>query len=154
MGTVQKSLRIPPETVREIEQLAVESGLDFSAAANQLLEEAVRMRRCPGVVFTSGPTGRRATLAGTGLDVWEVIATYKNLNEDEKRLHKAYHRLTPPQLRIALAYYALYPREINARLKRNAAWTPAALRKRHPALMPLCNGARAGKYQNRGRQPA
>lgn len=136
MASVQKSLRIPGETIRAIEQLAAESGLDFSAAANQLLEEAVRMRRCPGVVFTSGPSGRRASLAGTGLDIWEIIATYKSLDGNEKRLRKAYHWLTEPQIRTALAYYALYPEEIEALLRQNEAWTSASLRERHPGLIP------------------
>lgn len=143
MATIQKSLRIPPETLREIEQLAAEAGVDFSTAANQLLEEAVHMRRCPGITFTSGPSGRRATLAGTGLDVWEVIATYKALNEDEKRLRKAYHWLTEAQLRAALAYYALYSHEIDARLKQNATWTSVSLQKRHPALIPRASASKA-----------
>ncbi|HEY3130156.1 MAG TPA: hypothetical protein VGL91_11915 [Acidobacteriota bacterium] len=134
MGTVQKSLRIPPETLREIEQLAAEAGIDFSTAANQLLEEAVRMRRCPGIVFTSGPSGRRATLSGTGLDVSEVIAAYKGLGKNINRLDRAYHWLSEAQLRSALTYYSLYPRDINARLKRNEAWTSSSLRKRYPAL--------------------
>ena len=134
MGTVQKSLRIPGETQRAIEELAAELGLDFSAAANQLLEEAVRTRRCPGIVFTSGPSGRRATVAGTGVDVWEIIATYRGLGEDQGRLRKAYHWLTEPQLRAALAYVELYPGEIEARIKRNESWSQTSLRARHPAL--------------------
>lgn len=135
MASVQRSLRIPQEMVGAIKELAAESGLDFSAAANQLLEEAVRMRRCPGIVFTSGPAGRRATLAGTGLDIWEIITTYKSLDENERRLRKAYHWLTEAQVRAALAYYALYPEEIDAHLKQNEAWTEGSLRKRHPGLI-------------------
>jgi uncharacterized protein (DUF433 family) len=136
MGTVQKSLRIPDETARAIEQLGAEGGLDFTTAANQLLEEAVRMRRCPGIVFTSGPSGRRATVAGTGLDVWEIIATRNSLGGDARRLRKAYHWLSEPQLRAAEAYYTLYPQEIDARLKQNESWTPTSLRTRHPAVTP------------------
>jgi predicted DNA-binding protein len=30
MGGIQKSLRLPPETLREIEQMAKETGRDFS----------------------------------------------------------------------------------------------------------------------------
>ena len=135
MGSVQKSLRIPADTVREIEQLGAQSGVEFSAIANQLLEEAVRMRRCPGIVFSSGPSGRRATVAGTGLDVWEIVATHKSVGDDTRRLRRSYHWLTEPQLRAALAYAALYPDEIGARLRQNESWTPAALRTRHPALI-------------------
>jgi len=72
-ATITKSLRIPKETVQEIERTS--RGRDFSAAAIELLNEALKMRRCPGILFADGPTGRRARVAGTGLDVWEVIAT-------------------------------------------------------------------------------
>lgn len=146
MATVQKSLRVPRETAEAIEELGAESGLDFSAAANQLLEEALRIRRCPGIVFTSGPGGRRATIAGTGLDVWEVIATYKSLGRSERKLREAYHWLSEPQLRAALAYYALYAEEVDARLARNGSWTPASLERRHPAL-----DARSSRPRKRGR---
>ena len=46
------------------------------------------MRRCPGIVFTEGVNGYRIRIAGTGIEVWEVIASYKNVDEDFKRLHK------------------------------------------------------------------
>src|SRR6266566_8016901 len=107
----------------------------FSATANQLLEEAVRMRRCPGIVFTHGPSGRRATVAGTGLDVWEIVATYHGLGRSERRLRMAYDGLTEPQLRAALAYYAQYPAEVDARLRREASLSAASLERHHPALV-------------------
>jgi hypothetical protein len=74
--TVQKSLRIPRETFDDIEKIASETGREFSAIAKDLLAEAVKMRRCPGIVFVNGVRGRKAKIAGTGLDVWEIIATY------------------------------------------------------------------------------
>jgi len=134
MASVQKSLRIPRRIAEEIEDLGAEAGLDFSGVANQLLEEAVRMRRCPGIVFRAGPSGPRATVAGTGIDVWEIIATYQAVGRAERRLRKAYHWLTEPQLRAALTYYRLYPDEIDERLRRDAVITPEALRRRFPAL--------------------
>ena len=66
-ATVQKSLRIPSRTATEIERIARESGREFSAVANELFEEALRMHRCPGIVFAEGTTGRRARVAGTAL---------------------------------------------------------------------------------------
>ena len=133
-ATRQKSLRIPNSTAEAVEALAVENGTDFSAAANQLLDEAIRMRRCPGIVYTSGPSGRRATLAGTGLDVWEIVATHRSVGCDERRLSKVYHWLDEPQLRVALAYYGLYRDEIDARIACDDAWTPEEVHRRHPAL--------------------
>lgn len=135
MATVQKSLRIPEEIGKAVEELADASGRDFSAVANELLAEAVKMRRCPGIVFADGPWGRRARLAGTGLDVWEVVATSQGVKGDFKRLRRAYHWLTEPQLRAALGYHAAYPEEIDRQIARNAAWTRERLADRHPTLV-------------------
>jgi len=126
---------IPIEVTREIEHLAEASGRDFSSMANELLAESVKVRRCPGVIFADGPSGRRARLAGTGLDVWEVIAAYKSLNRDLVRLRQAYHWLSDAHLRAALGYYAAYPEEIDGQIARNEAWTPGRLAERHPSLV-------------------
>jgi len=66
------------------------------------------MQRCPGIVFSEGTRGRRARISGTGIEVWEVIATWKGIDEDFGRLRKAYHWLTEQQLRSALGYYRVY----------------------------------------------
>lgn len=81
------------------------------------------MRHAPGVFFVDGPAGRRAALAGTGLDVWEIIATWRACGQDFDQLRGSYGWLTEPQLRAALTYYDLYPQEIDARLEREAEWT-------------------------------
>jgi len=65
MRAVQKSLRIPQETLEEIEKIAHMSSTDFSSIAKDLLTEAIKMRRCPGIVFADGVSGRRARIAGT-----------------------------------------------------------------------------------------
>jgi len=132
MGAVQKSLRLSEETVKEIDKLAKERGEDFSATAKNLLEEAIKMRRCPGIIFALGVSGRRARVAGTGIEVWEIIAN--SSNRDQKRLLQAFHWLTPRQIKAALGYYAVYPAEIKALIARNEQWTEETLEKRHPAL--------------------
>ncbi len=134
MGAVQKSLRIPQETVKEIERIANESGLDFSAIAKDLLSEAVKMRRCPGVIFADGVTGRRARVSGTGLEVWEIVATYKSVKNNFERLQKAYHWLTEQQLRAAIGYYSSYPEEIDRQIKQNESWSPKKVLEHYPFL--------------------
>lgn len=134
MSTVQKSLRIPTEVSKAVEELAELAGRDFSAMAVELLAEAVKLRRCPGILIADGPSGRRARIAGTGLDVWEVIATYENLKRDPERLKQAYPWLSEAQLRAALGYYAAYPEEIERRIAVNERWTPERLRAQHPSL--------------------
>jgi hypothetical protein len=80
-----RGLRLPEELQDEIEREMRLRGATFSEVATSLLREAVRMRRVPGIVFMDGPVGRRASIAGTGLDVWEVIATFKSVEEDRRR---------------------------------------------------------------------
>ena len=134
MATVQKSIRLPEEAVKEIEALASGTDKDFSSIARDLLIEAVKMRRCPGITFADGPTGRRAKIAGTGIDIWEFIATFKGLGENFDKLRKSYHWLSDQQIRSALSYYALYPDEIEEKITRNEDITQVQITKRFPFL--------------------
>jgi len=134
MRAVQKSLRIPQETLEEIEKIAHMSSSDFSSIAKDLLAEAIKMRRCPGIVFADGVSGRKARIAGTGLEVWEIIATYKGVNENFTRLQRAYHWLTEQQVRATIGYYTTYPEEINRQIKLNESWSKETVAKDYPSL--------------------
>jgi len=79
----------------------------------QSLIEADRMRRIPGIVFADGAAGRRARIAGTGIEVFEVIQQYLNVDRDWGQTQETYHWLTPEQLSAAIAYYTAYPEEID-----------------------------------------
>jgi uncharacterized protein (DUF433 family) len=134
MPGVQKSLRLPKETLTEIEQIAEETGRDFSAVAKDLLAEAIKMRRCPGIVFAEGVSGRRARVAGTGIEVWEIISTYRSVGKSLTRLKKAYHWLSMEQLRATLGYYSVYPEEIDRQIDQNENWTESKIKGRHPFM--------------------
>jgi uncharacterized protein (DUF433 family) len=121
---------------REIERDAQLRGQSFTSTTSEMLAEAVRMRRVPGVVFTDGPAGRRATVAGTGLDVWEVIATWKDVGEEWGAMRESYDWLTDFQLRSAVAYYKIYPEEIDARLAVEERWTGKRVKSELPFLSP------------------
>lgn len=134
MPGIQKSVRLPAETLKEIEQIVKETGMDFSSITKDLLTEAIKIRRCPGIVFVEGVRGRRARVAGTGIEVWEVIATYQSVGDNFKRLKKAYQWLSPDQLRAALVYYAMYPEEIDRQIEKNEGWNANKIRERYPFL--------------------
>ena len=134
MGSVQKSMRIPEKMLKEIQAIARESGKDFSAMTKELLEEAVKMHRCPGIVFSEGVSGKRARIAGTGLEVWEIISNYKSVCQNFERLQTAYHWLTELQLRAAFGYYRAYSVEIDQLITQNESWTTDSIRKRYPLL--------------------
>jgi len=124
MTTKAKGIRISEALEREIERESEACGKSWSSTTAELLEEAIRMRRAPGIVFADGPAGRRAVMAGSGLAVWEIVATWRDGHEDDGELRKSYPWLTEPQIRSALGYYQLYLQEIDARLEREAHWTP------------------------------
>ncbi len=134
MATIQKSIRLPEEAVKDIEALASVTGKDFSGVARDLLIEAVKMRRCPGITFADGPTGRRARIAGSGIDIWEFVTMFKGLGENYDKLKETYHWLTEQQIRSAFSYYALYPAEIDEKTASNKDITQEQVFKRFPFL--------------------
>ena len=81
------------------------------------------MAEHPGIIFRSGPTGRRAALAG-GPDVWEVIRTVKSAHAAEPRLDRddlvsLVSDNTGIALRLvttAVRYWAAYPDEVDAEI--------------------------------------
>lgn len=133
MASTAKGLRVPEHLERAIEREMERTGSrEWSTTVLELIDEGIRMRRAPGIVFMDGPAGRRAVVAGTGLDVWEIIATWREIGEDYGRLKASYDWLTEPQLRAALSYYELYPAEIDVRLETEASWTPERVRRELP----------------------
>jgi hypothetical protein len=109
-----------------VEQLKAEAGVrhvSSSALAEELIEEGLRTRRHPLVVFRDGPSGRRAGLGG-GPDVWEVIAGMVGGDvPTDARIERAVDvfGLTPRQVGTALDYYADFAAEIDAEIAANLA---------------------------------
>ncbi|MGC2064146.1 MAG: DUF433 domain-containing protein [Thermodesulfovibrionales bacterium] len=125
MSTIQRSFRIKEPLLQEIER--IRKNKPVNAVANELLEEALKMRRCPGIIFAEGVTGRRARIAGTGVEVWEVIYEYQIVSKDIEALKKALPHLPERQLIAALNYYSAYSQEINELIKSNEAITPESV---------------------------
>lgn len=136
MSTVQKSLRMSEPLAQAITDVAEATGRDFTSVATELLSEAIAMRRCPGIAFMEGTTGRRAIIAGTGIDVWEVVYVYEHASRDFEELRQAFSHLTDLQLRAALGYAILYPGEVRRRIAENDAWTPERLAQELPIFVP------------------
>jgi uncharacterized protein (DUF433 family) len=119
----------------EIERMAKRTRRSFSEVTQDLLEEALRMRECPGIYFADEPAGREAKVAGTGLGVWEVIRDYLAAGKDEGALRKAFPRLSPAQVKACLLYYSKYPQEIEAAIEENAALSREAVQAKSPGLV-------------------
>jgi uncharacterized protein (DUF433 family) len=113
MATDIKTLRFRRELRSEIDRIARRSRRSFSEVTQDLLEEALRMRKCPGIYFHDEPAGREAKIAGTGLGVWEVISVCKTGPKKVTTLKKHFHWLSEAQIKAALTYYHAWPQEID-----------------------------------------
>src|ERR1700730_10933130 len=123
----------PPVADRLASFVAANPGMSLSSAANRLVDEALRMAEHPGVLFRSGPTGRRAALAG-GPEVWEVIRAVKSAHAaepglDSDDLVNLVSDNTGIALRLlttAVRYWAAYPGEVDAEIAAAEAAEEAA----------------------------
>jgi len=66
------SFRLSDDLVERLDAEAAASGTSVSALVASVLDEGLKTRRFPGIVYRDGPTGRRAGLLG-GPEVWEVV---------------------------------------------------------------------------------
>lgn len=137
--TPPRSIRLRDQVDEGVHSIAARTGRDVSAVVNEMLDEGLKMRRIPGIVFGDSRRGRIARIAGTGLSVAEVVRAMRDVDNDVRRLQEAYHWLSDQQLRAALAYADAYPDEIEAWLKADAEWDPERLWTVYPFTKPAAD---------------
>ena len=79
------------------------------------------MANHPGIVFRSGPSGRRAALAA-GPDIWEVVALIRSFDqrgEEAVREAAGWLALSERRVRLALWYYGELPQEVDREIEAN-----------------------------------
>jgi uncharacterized protein (DUF433 family) len=104
----------------------------------ELLTEEEKMRRVPGIIFANGAAGRRARVAGTGLEVFEIIHGFESAGEDLEKLMESFHWLRAEQILAALHYYREFPEEIDTILDEMEAMVPPEIQ---------------AEYESKRRQP-
>jgi hypothetical protein len=117
-----------PRIIDDLKGEASARDRSASALAEELIDEGLRMRRHPLVMFRDGASGRRATLVA-GPDVWEVIGGLIGGDvRPSERVERAVELfgLRPEQVDATLAYYADYTSEIDAEIEANQAAAEAA----------------------------
>jgi hypothetical protein len=122
------SARWDSGVIERLDRRSAAVGTNKSRLAERYVDEGTRMDEHPGIVFRSGPTGRRAALAG-GPDIWELMATLKGGEaKGEKAVGEAAKLLglTELQVRTGVRYYSDYPEEIDERIGRNVEEADAA----------------------------
>ena len=165
------SIRFSDEPLHaRLKSSAERSDVSISSLAERLIDEGLRMRAHPAVVFRDGTSGRRAALAG-GPAVVEVIGAIVggDVPADERRSRASDFLGIPTGLvDAAIAYYAEYPEEIDEQLARRevladeleAAWSrqravleqrsssstrctrPGSLRRSPPSISPQLRAIR------------
>jgi uncharacterized protein (DUF433 family) len=131
------SIRLSDTTLERLGRRADREQMPPRTLAQRYVEEGLRMDEHPRVRVADGPAGRRARLAGTGSDVWEVIAAVRD-NDGDAAKTAEYLQLPLGLVQAAVTYYGTYRDEIDGWIERNegeaaeahAAWLAgqAALR--------------------------
>ncbi len=112
------SFRLPPELMARLDAEADAAGTSVTGLVATVLDEGLKTRQFPGVVYRDGPTGRRAATVG-GPDVWEVVRAVRGAaGRGEQRIRRvADERGLPLEMvRLAVNFYAAFPAEVDARI--------------------------------------
>jgi hypothetical protein len=115
MATRHISLRLDADVVGRLDARSQQTGRKRPELITHYLDEGMRMEDHPGIVFRSGPAGRRAALAA-GPDVWEIIRVVRNVEgRGEAAVTQAaeWLGLTREQIDIAVRYYSEYRHEVD-----------------------------------------
>ena len=131
---VLTTMRLRRSLRKALETTAVRTRRSVADVAQELLDEALRMRQCPGIYFADEPSGRTAKIGGTGLGVWEVLRDFGR-DQNSGRIRKAFPQLSQAQVTAALMYYSRYRDEVQAKIDANAALTPKSIERQYPGLV-------------------
>ena len=112
------SLRLAEQTVERLGIRARRVQLPPRTLAQRYVEEGLRMDEHPLVRFADGPAGRRARLLGSGLDVWEVIATVRD-NDGDLEVAASYLEIPVGLVQAAVSYYGSYADEVDTWIQDN-----------------------------------
>jgi hypothetical protein len=121
MARSTTSLRLDDALRERLVALAAAEGVSVTSLVERLLREGLAVAEHPGIVFQSGPAGRRATLAG-GPDVWEIAAALRHTAGTEAERVAALadeFGIHERQVVLALNYAAAHREEIDARVRAN-----------------------------------
>ena len=110
------SFRLSEELLERIEAESRSAGASITQLVSSLLDEGLKTRRFPGVVYRNGPLRRRAALVG-GPDVWEVVrdlAAAPGRGMDRVENFAVETGLTAASVLLAADFYGSFPEEIDA----------------------------------------
>jgi predicted DNA-binding protein len=114
------SARFSAAVVDKLEAHSSRLGESKARVAERLIDEGLQLDEFPGIVFRSGPTGRRAGVAG-GPDVWEIVRDLKGAANagavDPISAIADVTGLDRSKVELAAGYYAAYPDDVDERIR-------------------------------------
>jgi uncharacterized protein (DUF433 family) len=122
------SIRVKDSTVRALQEEAARYQTAPRTLAEQMVEEGVRMRRHPGIVFVEHAGGRRDAALATRprLSVWQIVGTVRASTSVAAAAR--YLSVEVPAVERALAYSKEHPDEIERQIAANDAETERVVR--------------------------
>jgi len=117
-ATTVVSLRLDPNEVEKLKQLARRVGRTPSEVGADLLSESIRRADFAFIEFLDSACGRQAYIQGTRLAVWQAITV---LRSHDGNVVKAAAHLKWPEAKMhaAVAYTKAFPTEIDQAIKEN-----------------------------------
>lgn len=112
------TLRLAPGTKQRLTERARRARVAERTLAQRYVEEGLRHDLHPLIQFLDGPSGRRASLIGRGLDVWEVIATVRD-NAGSTDAAAEYLQIPAGLVEATVSYYGEYREEIDEEIELN-----------------------------------
>lgn len=111
------TFRTRAEVLDQLQRRANQVHMPKTALAERYVQEGLEMDQFPGIVFRSGPSGRRPGLAG-GPDVWEVVEVFQAESNDLARTSTGLG-LRLGLVEAAVRFYASHQVEIDAVIANN-----------------------------------
>ena len=113
------SFRLDEELLERLESESRAASTSVTSLVSSLLDEGLKTRRFPGIVYRPGPTGHRAALVN-GPDVWEVIRDLKGRSgRANDRIQGLADELglAVSLVTLAVDFYCAFPDEVDTRIE-------------------------------------
>jgi hypothetical protein len=122
MASEHQTVQVNESILERLDAESSRLGMTRSELAMTLLEEGLRMQAHPGIVFRSGPAGRRPGLV-CGMDIWEIASVIRAYADTSDTWVDQVTALTPTpatDVLVAYRYYMEYRDEIDEDIRRRA----------------------------------
>lgn len=114
------SARFSAEVLDKLDAHSARVGQSKARVAERLIDEGLQLEEFAGIIFRSGPTGRRAGIVG-GPDVWEIVRDLKGAAregaQDPIAAIAGVTGLERSKVELAASYYAAYPEDVDERMR-------------------------------------